>query len=73
MVRDSGHIGSGWLAFSVTVIISHPHKLIHSHSCEWARVVAGHAQMVLVDLLLWPEPVLWNLQLCDLRQGILFL
>ena len=72
MVRDSGHIGSGWLAFSVTIIISHP-QAHHSRSCEWARVVAGHAQMVLVDLLLWPEPVLWNLQLCDLRQGILCL
>lgn len=72
MVKDSGHVGSGWLAFSLTVITSYPQKLIHSCKREWARIVAGHAQMALVDLLS-PEPVLWNLQLCDLRQGILFL
>lgn len=41
-----------WLAcLLLTVITSHPQKLIHSCKREWARIIAGYAQMALVDLL----------------------
>lgn len=50
--------GSGWLAFSLTTVTLPAPNLIHSCKHELVRVVGGHAQMVLVDLQLWPEPVL---------------